>query len=393
MLDKTRYSSWASRMLLYIKGKENGKLLVDSVLNRPFKYGTVTEPGTTTTPITVRDRRYDELTDAEKIHEAYDIKATNIRPVLLLTSQQLYDVPMIQQRSYQAPVANHSLVAHHQSYQASDVHQPPQALFPRMDSGLVVLSFLPFEDPIVSLNKAIAFINTIFTSQYPPTNNQLRTSSNPHNQATIRDGRVMVQIVQGRQTQGYTCSGARSNATMTGFNRNGGTNIAAWFKEKAMLAKALESGVVLDEEHMAFLADNGDTVTTAPSTSVVLMAKLSSYDSATLSEVPMHDNYLDNHVIDQNVQEMQYYEQPIFNNDTDIDLTSESNMISYEQYLKETENTVVQDTSSAQQEEMRMFVIEKMNNQVVKSNEMDKENKIINKSLTAELERYKEQIK
>ncbi|GKB15623.1 hypothetical protein Tco_0849546 [Tanacetum coccineum] len=78
MLDKTRYSSWASRMLLYIKGKENGKLLVDSVLNRPFKYGTVTEPGTTTTPITVRDRRYDELTDAEKIHEAYDIKATNI---------------------------------------------------------------------------------------------------------------------------------------------------------------------------------------------------------------------------------------------------------------------------------------------------------------------------
>ncbi|GKB15624.1 hypothetical protein Tco_0849547 [Tanacetum coccineum] len=300
---------------------------------------------------------------------------------------------MIQQRSYQAPVANHSLVAHHQSYQASDVHQPPQALFPRMDSRLVVLSFLPFDDPIASLNKAIAFINTIFTSQYPPTNNQLRTSSNPHNQATIRDGRVMVQIVQGRQTQGYTCSGARSNATMTGFNRNEGTNIAAWFKEKAMLAKALESGVVLDEEHMTFLADNGDTVTTAPSTSVVLMAKLSSYDSATLSEVPMHDNYLDNHVIDQNVQEMQYYEQPIFNNDTDIDLTSESNMISYEQYLKETENTVVQDTSSAQQEEMIMSVIEKMNNQVAKSNEVDKENKIINELLTAELERYKEQIK
>ncbi|GKD96021.1 hypothetical protein Tco_1379918 [Tanacetum coccineum] len=67
MLDKTRYSSWASRMLLYIKGKENGKLLVDSVLNGPFKYGTVTEPGTATTPATVRDRRYDELTDTEKI--------------------------------------------------------------------------------------------------------------------------------------------------------------------------------------------------------------------------------------------------------------------------------------------------------------------------------------
>ncbi|GJY81622.1 hypothetical protein Tco_0494373 [Tanacetum coccineum] len=65
-------------MLLYIKGKENGKLPVDSFHNGPFKYGTFIEPETTTTPATVRDRRYDELTDAEKIHEAYDIKATNI---------------------------------------------------------------------------------------------------------------------------------------------------------------------------------------------------------------------------------------------------------------------------------------------------------------------------
>nr|GEV32120.1 integrase, catalytic region, zinc finger, CCHC-type, peptidase aspartic, catalytic [Tanacetum cinerariifolium] len=53
MLDKTRYSSWASRMLLYIKGKENGKLLIDSVINGPFQYGTVTELGTLTTPAIV----------------------------------------------------------------------------------------------------------------------------------------------------------------------------------------------------------------------------------------------------------------------------------------------------------------------------------------------------
>ncbi|GKB82446.1 hypothetical protein Tco_0949341 [Tanacetum coccineum] len=39
MLDKTNYNSWASRMLLYIKGKEHGKLLVDSILNGPFQYG------------------------------------------------------------------------------------------------------------------------------------------------------------------------------------------------------------------------------------------------------------------------------------------------------------------------------------------------------------------
>ncbi|GKA80995.1 hypothetical protein Tco_0787687 [Tanacetum coccineum] len=109
----------------------------------------------------------------------------------------------------------------------------------------------------------------------------------------------------------------------------------AWFKEKVILVEALESGMVLDEEYMAFLVDNMDTITTgqqsqeiptpaafqtddldafdsdcveAPSASAVPMAKLSLYDSEVLSEVPIHNNYLDNHVIDQNVREMQYSE-------------------------------------------------------------------------------------
>ncbi|GJR79474.1 hypothetical protein Tco_0150259 [Tanacetum coccineum] len=111
-----------------------------------------------------------------------------------------------------------------------------------MDSKLVVLSFLSFDDLIASLNKALTFIITTFTSRYPPTNNQLRTSSNPRNQATIQDGRVTMQTVHERQTQGP---------------RN-----SAWFKEKAMLAEALESRVVLDEEHTTLLIDNGDTNTT-----------------------------------------------------------------------------------------------------------------------------------
>ncbi|GJQ99326.1 hypothetical protein Tco_0522311 [Tanacetum coccineum] len=86
MFDKTQYNSWASHMLLYIKGKEHGKILVDSVLKGPFKYGTVTVSETETTPAIVRDRSYDELTDAKKIHEACDIKATNI-----VRESKLYD--------------------------------------------------------------------------------------------------------------------------------------------------------------------------------------------------------------------------------------------------------------------------------------------------------------
>ncbi|GKA64404.1 hypothetical protein Tco_0764010, partial [Tanacetum coccineum] len=102
-----------------------------------------------------------------------------------LASQQLYDVPMVQQHSSQAPIANHSSLFHHQSYQPLDVHQPSQESFPVMDSRLIVPSFLPSDDLIASLNKAMDFISTTFTSRYPPINNQLRTLSNPRNQATI----------------------------------------------------------------------------------------------------------------------------------------------------------------------------------------------------------------
>ncbi|GJS70896.1 hypothetical protein Tco_0703737 [Tanacetum coccineum] len=77
-------------MLLYIKGKKNGKLLVDSVLNGPFKCGTITLPETQTTPATVRDRRYDELTDVENIHEFCDLEATNI--VLQGLPQDIYNL-------------------------------------------------------------------------------------------------------------------------------------------------------------------------------------------------------------------------------------------------------------------------------------------------------------
>ncbi|GJX33719.1 retrotransposon protein, putative, unclassified [Tanacetum coccineum] len=119
------------------------------------------------------------------------------------------------------------------------------------------------------------------------TNNQLRTSSNLRNQATIQDGRVTVQTIQGRQTQRYANTGAKSNATNHGATRNGVAGQArvvkcynyqeeghfarqctkpkkpknsAWFKEKMVLTKALESRAYLDSEQFAFLADNEDTI-------------------------------------------------------------------------------------------------------------------------------------
>ncbi|GJZ92751.1 hypothetical protein Tco_0664816 [Tanacetum coccineum] len=274
MLDKTNYSSWESRMMLYIKGKEHGKLLVDSVLNGPFKYGTIVEPGNETIPATVRARTYTDLTDEEKIRESVDIKATNIvlqdevclsrqryldqialvansptylnptKYYLQLSSatqqyysppapQRSYDPPIVQKLQYQQQVVTYSPMvrqqpyqapALQQSYQAPAIHQPLQPLSLELDSGLVVPSFNPSDDPIAKLKKLMEFVTTAFTHCFPQTNNQLRTSSNPMNQATIQDGKVTVQTVQGRQTHGYAHNRARNTATNQGVNRQGATD-------------------------------------------------------------------------------------------------------------------------------------------------------------------------
>ncbi|GKB26684.1 hypothetical protein Tco_0866085 [Tanacetum coccineum] len=109
-----------------------------------------------------------------------------------------------------------------------------------------------------------------------------------------------------------------------------------------------------------------------PSAKAVLMANLSSYDSNVLSECS---------------------EQPFVDNDTEIDITSDSNIISYEQYLQETKNLVVQNTSSsAQQYALLMSVIEEMSCEVAKCNKVQQENIVVNETLTVELERYKEQV-
>nr|GEY95347.1 hypothetical protein [Tanacetum cinerariifolium] len=47
MLDKSMYDSWASRIRLFIKGKKDGRMMLDSIDNGPLVYPTVEENGQT----------------------------------------------------------------------------------------------------------------------------------------------------------------------------------------------------------------------------------------------------------------------------------------------------------------------------------------------------------
>nr|GFB21968.1 hypothetical protein [Tanacetum cinerariifolium] len=56
------------------------------------------------------------------------------------------------------------------------------------------------DDLIDAINHMMSFLTAVVTSRYPTTNNQLRNSSNPRQQATVNNGRVTLQPIQGRQT-------------------------------------------------------------------------------------------------------------------------------------------------------------------------------------------------
>ncbi|GJZ02711.1 hypothetical protein Tco_0520672 [Tanacetum coccineum] len=123
------------------------------------------------------------------------------------------------------------------------------------------------------------------------------------------------------------------------------------------------------------------------------MANLSHYGLDALAEVHNHDN-VNNNMINQAVQVMPSSEQSNVVNHSETEITSDSNIIPYSQYVIESQQTAVQNSnSSAQQDALILSVIEQLKTQVANCTKINLENKSVNDTLTAELERYKEQVK
>ncbi|GJR65063.1 retrovirus-related pol polyprotein from transposon TNT 1-94 [Tanacetum coccineum] len=194
--------------------------------------------------------------------------------------------------------------------------------------------------PIDAINHMMSFLTTVVTSRYPTTNNQLRNSSNPRQQATINNGRVTLQPIQGRQTsvaagtsRTYTPGASGNNSgkqrTVICYNCKGEGHMSkqcnkpkrkrddSWFKDKVLLVQAQASGQILTGV-------------------VALMANLSHYGSDALSKVHNHDN-MNNDLTNQVVQAMPSSEQSNVMNHSENDITSDSNIIPFSQYLIESQ--------------------------------------------------------
>ncbi|GJU56261.1 hypothetical protein Tco_1229975 [Tanacetum coccineum] len=116
---------------------------------------------------------------------------------------------------------------------------------------------LSVNDPVDAINHMMSFLTAVVTSRYPTTNNQLRNSSNPRQQATINNGREQVETILENKEQ-LSATTAKGKATCP--NRCTKTKEEkddSWFKDKVLLVQAQESGQILHEEELAFLADPG----------------------------------------------------------------------------------------------------------------------------------------
>nr|GEY35212.1 hypothetical protein [Tanacetum cinerariifolium] len=183
------------------------------------------------------------------------------------------------------------------AYQSPQVSTQPTTESPLVDLDFVVPVFSLGDDPIACLNKAMDFLTVVASSRFPSTNNQLKTSSNPKNQATIQDGMVTVQKVQRTQDPGVPDGQA--------------------------VQTIIPNNAAFQTEDLDTYDSDCDDLSNAKA---VLMANISNYGSDVISEVPHSETYL-NDMENQSVLAMQDFEQPLAMDSTDIEIHSDSNII------------------------------------------------------------------
>ncbi|GJW26490.1 hypothetical protein Tco_0040301 [Tanacetum coccineum] len=157
-----------------------------------------------------------------------------------------------------------------------------------------------------------------------------------------------------------------------------------------------------------FQADDCDAfdsdVDEAPTAQTMFMANLSyadlvydeagpSYDSDILSEVHDNDHYQDAICEHHEVHEMHDDVQPNYVVGSHTNCTSDSNMIPYDQYVKDNTVLVVQSNVSSILDDAYMMILNDIYEPSAQCVSVTTHNNVVDNSLTVELTTYKEQVK
>nr|GFA85908.1 hypothetical protein [Tanacetum cinerariifolium] len=292
MLEKDMYDSWRSRMELYMLNRQYGRMILESIKHGPLLGPTVEEDGVT------RLKKYSELSAAEAIQANCDVKATNI--ILQALPPEIYALVSTHKvakelwERIRMLMQGTSLTKQEREcklYDAFDkfTYQKGETL-----RDFYLRFYLLLNDMNMYNMKLEQFqVNT-------------KTSSNPRQQATINNGRVTIQPIQGRQnvmsassSRPFTSGSggaSRKQRVIVCYNCKGEGHIskqctkpkrkqdAEWFKDKVLLVQAQANRQVLQEEELEFLADPGTAESSSNQNVVTIYAAyqaddLDAYDS------------------------------------------------------------------------------------------------------------------
>ncbi|GJX41536.1 retrovirus-related pol polyprotein from transposon TNT 1-94 [Tanacetum coccineum] len=301
MLEKPMYDSWKTWIILYIRGKDNGEMLKDSIDNGPFQLKPdIAVKDTDGVTDIRRPQKVKDLSVQEKLRYDNDIKAVNI---LLL----------------RLPVDIYTLINHY------------------------------------------------------------------HTAKEICD-RVK-ELMEGRQSQGYV-GNARKNQALgvrvinivgdVGTNQPRADHVDAYHSD---CDNEATTNAIFMENLSPVGSINGDIVEPR-------------YDSNIISKVPHYDTYHESDVLNFNIQELGYIENIVFYNTSYDELTSNSNVISYGNYMvtiRNDEDNYV--PPPVQKNDVILSIINEIKSQVERCNTVNQETQSVNESLTSKLERYKERVK
>nr|GEX40056.1 hypothetical protein [Tanacetum cinerariifolium] len=238
--------------------------------------------------------------------------------------------------------------------------------------------------------------------QFPPTNNQLRTSSNPKTHATVHDGQIVTETVQRRPpgntgTKGIQTTGScvnNSGKKVICYNCRGEGHVARqckepkrsrdsqWYHNKALLMQAKEKGDVLDAEAEAFLADVESFMANLSST-----GGINGSSSSHINEVQISDDLFFSDVSYPLAQEMQQEEHL----NSEVNLVLDDNMITYDEYQNDSGVEAVPTVVCADEADKQsmIVVLQRMHTKIAGYVRVNDEHKLVNATLTAELERCK----
>nr|GEZ11576.1 integrase, catalytic region, zinc finger, CCHC-type, peptidase aspartic, catalytic [Tanacetum cinerariifolium] len=397
MLEKT-YDSWKSRMELYMMNRQHERMILESVENGPLLWPTIEEnratniilqglplevyvlvrnhkvakklweriqllmQGTSLTKQEMECKLYDEF-DKFAYKKGESLREFYLRFLLLLKDMNIYNMKLEQ---FQVNTKFLNTLPPEWSRFVTDVK-----LYGSPYQSSQYGSHVQSSTPLSITYPSNDFQSSVHHNVYNPSSSipQVKYALSVHQQFDFSqpDSDLIVPVFQkGEGHMSKQCTKPKRKRD------------EAWFKDKVLLVQAQANGKILHEEELEFLADPGiakaqtiqyvitnnaayqaddldaydsdcDEINYAK---IALVVNLSHYGFDNLAEVHNLDN-VTNNVINQAVQAMLISEQSNIMNQSETKITSDSNIIPYSQY----------------------------------------DNKSVNETLTAKLERYKDQVR